>query len=72
MNKKALLAVAGVLALAAGVLTYRLAFAGTGRADCPGRMVCPLTGETICKDQCPLGKAAGPKESAPTCCRADQ
>lgn len=24
------------------------------RADCPGKIACPLTGEEVCKDQCPL------------------
>ena len=24
------------------------------RADCPGTIICPLTGEEICKDKCPL------------------
>ncbi len=28
------------------------------RADCPGKIVCPLTGEVICADRCPLGTAA--------------
>ncbi len=23
------------------------------RADCPGRITCPLTGEEICRDKCP-------------------
>lgn len=24
------------------------------RADCPGKIVCPLSGDEVCKDQCPL------------------
>ncbi len=50
--------------LAIGVL-----FAGTGgaaglldrqtqRPDCPGRIICPLTGEEVCKDLCPLQETA--------------
>ena len=27
---------------------------GPSRSDCPGKFVCPLTGEEICQDQCPL------------------
>ena len=27
------------------------------RPDCPGRIVCPLTGKPVCKDRCPLGAA---------------
>lgn len=26
----------------------------SGRGNCPGKVVCPLTGEEVCKDQCPL------------------
>ena len=45
------------------------------RADCPGLIECPLTGELICADQCPLNQehsadtdgsvSAGPRP----CCR---
>ena len=28
------------------------------RADCPGKIVCPLTGELVCIDQCPAGAGA--------------
>jgi hypothetical protein len=28
------------------------------RADCPGQIVCPLTGELVCKDRCPLDSTA--------------
>ncbi len=53
------------------------------RADCPGKITCPLTGEQVCKDQCPLG-AEGVTEAAsgtvsdataqagvPSCCAKD-
>lgn len=30
------------------------------RPDCPGKMVCPLTGELVCKDRCPLDIEEGP------------
>ncbi len=33
------------------------------RADCPGKITCPLTGELVCKDRCPLG-AEGVTEPA--------
>lgn len=26
---------------------------GMARSDCPGTIVCPMTGERICKDRCP-------------------
>ena len=42
------------------------------RPDCPGRIICRLTGKPICKDRCPLLKkgAAGVQPSAvrPNCC----
>jgi len=31
----------------------RLAQAQLDRPDCPGKIVCPQTGELICRDQCP-------------------
>ena len=39
------------------------------RRDCPGKIICPLTGDLACKDRCPLGEneAAG----TPQCCTAD-
>lgn len=50
------LAFCGALAVVAlsGLLAYPLAVAGTQRGDCPGTIVCPLTGNEVCKDQCPL------------------
>ena len=30
------------------------------RADCPGKIVCPMTGELVCRDQCPLVDATRP------------
>ncbi len=46
--------------LALGALALRglggLAFARSNadRPDCPGKIDCPMTGELICRDQCPL------------------
>lgn len=39
------------------------------RADCPGQIPCPLTGQLVCRDRCPLTEAtaAVPKET-PSCC----
>jgi len=36
-------------AVAAGATTMHQA-----RADCPGKIVCPATGELVCRDKCPL------------------
>lgn len=46
-----LLMVAGVLTL--GGIGW--AAAGSERLDCPGKIVCPVTGKLVCKDRCPLG-----------------
>lgn len=52
---------ASTLAVAASAVTLlavaafgamRLA-ATTDRPDCPGKIVCPLTGQLVCRDQCP-------------------
>lgn len=40
-------------AMAAGATTIHQA--RKERADCPGKIVCPLTGELVCRDRCPLG-----------------
>jgi copper chaperone CopZ len=39
------------------------------RPDCPGKIICPLTGDLVCKDRCPLGV----NEAARTlvCCATD-
>ena len=35
--------------------------AAAERADCPGKIICPITGELVCIDQCPAG--AGEKNA---------
>lgn len=53
MKSKVFLAV-GVL-LVVGVSVAASSFAvGTARQDCPGKIICPLSGEEVCKDRCPL------------------
>ena len=52
--------ISSFLALSAGSIGAAAArFLGTDpspeREDCPGKMTCPLTGELVCKDRCPLG-----------------
>jgi len=40
----------------AAVLTlggFGLAAASSERSDCPGKIVCPITGKLVCKDRCP-------------------
>lgn len=46
-----LLVLTGVLAL--GGIGW--AAASSERPDCPGKIICPLTGKLVCKDRCPLG-----------------
>ncbi len=42
-------ALVGLVALV-GVVFAR---ASSERSDCPGKIVCPLTGQEICRDKCP-------------------
>ena len=59
----------GLVALVGLVAAYPLAKASSGaeRIDCPGKVVCPLTGEEVCRDRCPV--AAKAEKTDPT--RAD-
>lgn len=38
------------------------------RADCPGLIECPLTGEMICADECPLNEEKTDGD-VPPCCK---
>lgn len=60
-----LLLVLGVSVAASGL--HRSSETATAeRADCPGKIECPLTGEQVCKDQCPLQESccAGSSDTA--------
>ena len=50
-TKTSLLSLGGLVLVAASALG--VAAASSERADCPGKVTCPLTGEVICRDQCP-------------------
>ena len=39
------------------------------RPDCPGRIICPSTGDLVCNDRCPLGENEAAR--TPQCCAAD-
>lgn len=73
-RRKLLVSVLGVLGSVAVALgAARLTNSTAGRSDCPGKIVCPLTGELVCKDRCPLdADKAGQQDadSLPACCRA--
>ena len=44
-----------LVAIAVGGLTsYSLAFAGGEGSTCPGTVVCPITGDEVCQDECSL------------------
>ncbi|MCH7686229.1 MAG: hypothetical protein IH899_06055 [Planctomycetes bacterium] len=54
MRKTALWTTALALFLGATVVAYGVTLGSNGRTDCPGTITCPLTGEEVCKDRCPL------------------
>jgi hypothetical protein len=62
------LGVAASLGIGALAFNATTTTAAADRADCPGTITCPQTGEVICADQCPLDQ----QEQAlvvPSCCR---
>lgn len=62
----ALIVAVGIAAAAYAVTSP----SATERTDCPGKIVCPLTGNLVCKDRCPLGNGATSSNDAlPTCCQ---
>ena len=60
MKRLTLTSLFGVLALGLVAAAYPLATPNTKaqRIDCPGKVVCPLTGEGVCKELCPLSAKA--------------
>ena len=49
------LAIAVVIGLlSAGTSWMAVSAAETSRSDCPGKIVCPLTGDEVCADRCPV------------------
>ncbi len=66
--------VAVVAAVGWGVAAYSSGSTRSERPDCPGKIVCPITGELICIDQCPAQEqsAAAPEQTTSTgeqrCC----
>lgn len=43
-----------VAVVGGGLVAYGYASGERARSDCGGTVVCPLTGEEVCKDACPL------------------
>jgi len=52
VRRRGALTIVAVVALV-GVASVALARVAGARADCPGKIVCPRTGELICRDKCP-------------------
>ncbi len=74
-------AVLAVALLGGGLSAYKFALAGdrraadpvdTSRLDCPGQVVCPITGELVCRDRCPLGGSTAQPDEVPSCCRSKE
>jgi len=59
-------AVAGMALTALGGM--KLAAAKNDRSDCPGKIVCPLTGKLVCKDRRPLHKSSENDVAAKSSC----
>ena len=66
MNKRILGIAIVAMTLAGAVFAYHVTF---GRTDCPGKIICPLTGQVICADQCPMASHATATAEVPSCCK---
>ena len=53
LRKPRAFALIGVLVGLVAVTSIVLAQTGGQRSDCPGKIICPQTGEQVCRDQCP-------------------
>jgi len=49
--KSSILSLGGLALATAGA--FSISGEAAERADCPGKITCPITGEIICRDQCP-------------------
>ena len=61
--------VGGGIAVAASPSGEQVLAKDPARADCPGLIECPLTGDMICADECPLQDGDEAKGDVPPCCR---
>jgi hypothetical protein len=69
MSRIALWTAGATLALGGVVLAHRIVSRDATRSDCPGRIVCPITGKEVCIDRCPLTKQEAKAQAVPACCR---
>lgn len=69
---KRILIIALLSVVAGGVTAYATTAASAERPGCLGKIVCPLTGEPVCTDRCPLGEPSAQDRTAalPACCIA--
>ncbi len=65
--KKTVLVMSAAAVVLCGALAYGVVGARSSRTDCPGTILCPLTGETICRDQCPLPARSDGPAACPAC-----
>lgn len=69
MRKRIVWSAVALSVVGTGIVAYALAGnANGGRPDCPGTIVCPLTGETVCRDRCPLNAEQPGKAARASCC----
>jgi len=69
MKKSIVRAVVAVVVAGTGIGAYALAGSGgAARADCPGVIICPLTGEPVCGDRCPLNAKRIESATRTACC----
>lgn len=62
VQKRWTLPVVALAALGLAMLgAVKLVAADADRLDCPGKIVCPLTGKLVCKDRCPALDANRPE-----------
>jgi hypothetical protein len=70
---KRIVSIAALFAISAGVTAYAAVVAQSDRPDCPGKIICPLTGDLVCKDRCPLNAemniSSEEPSMLPACCR---
>lgn len=70
MKRRLLMATAATgVAAASAVAAYMSG--GVQREDCPGKIICPITGDLICADECPAESAKTvelPVADVPACC----
>ena len=64
MTPIALIAAAAIAATAYAVSSS----SSPDRTDCPGKIVCPLTGDLVCKDRCPAHSTDSAETVVPPAC----